>query len=146
MSCEIGTPVTHVKKVRDQGINLKDLSNLISEAFNHMIFKVGFVHGDPHPGNLFARKDEYGKLQLVILDHGIYTDLGDETRLSYNKMWRGILSQDESIIKAASKEMGADFYQLFTAMVVNRKYEDVMDKDKKQKMKARLGDINDSKT
>jgi aarF domain-containing kinase len=92
MSCEIGTPVTHVKKVREQGINLKDLSNLISEAFNHMIFKVGFVHGDPHPGNLFARKDENGKLQLVILDHGIYTDLGDETRLSYNKMWRGILS------------------------------------------------------
>lgn len=56
MSFETGTPVTHVKKMAEQGIPLKDLSNLISETFNHMIFKAGFVHSDPHPGNLFVRK------------------------------------------------------------------------------------------
>lgn len=56
MSYEEGTPVTHVKKMLDQNINIKELSNLISLAFNHMIFREGFVHGDPHPGNLFVRK------------------------------------------------------------------------------------------
>lgn len=60
MSYEQGIPVTHVKKMREQGINLKELSNLISESFNHMIFKEGFVHADPHPGNLFVRKDAKG--------------------------------------------------------------------------------------
>ena len=44
-----------------------------------MIFKDGFVHADPHPGNLFVRlKDNYknkSDLELVILDHGIYTTL-----------------------------------------------------------------------
>jgi aarF domain-containing kinase len=111
-----------------------------------MIFKEGFVHADPHPGNLFVRPMPDGKPQLVILDHGIYTELSEETRLSYTKLWRGILSQDEMTIKEASHELGADFYQLFTAMIVNRTYEDVMDKKKKSKVKARLGDKNDTKT
>jgi aarF domain-containing kinase len=74
MSYEQGIPVTHVKKMLAEGINLKELSNLISESFNHMIFKEGFVHADPHPGNLFVRQVD-GHAQLVILDHGIYTEL-----------------------------------------------------------------------
>ena len=93
MSFEKGIPVTHVKEIHRQGIDLKDLARLISESFVHMIFKEGFVHADPHPGNLFVRPnpDGSGRPQLVILDHGIYTELGEETRLSYNKLWRGIL-------------------------------------------------------
>lgn len=77
MSYEVGTPVTHVKKILEQGIPLKELSNLISESFNHMIFREGFVHSDPHPGNLFVRKDSKGELELVLLDHGIYTELSN---------------------------------------------------------------------
>lgn len=61
-----------------------------------MIFRVGFVHADPHPGNLFVRlkkNHRSGKdLELVILDHGIYTSLPDSTRHSYTKLWRGILT------------------------------------------------------
>ena len=146
MSCEEGVPVTHVKQMLKEGIDLKQLSLLISQAFNKMIFEEGFVHADPHPGNLFARRMPNGQVQLVILDHGIYTALSEDTRLSYTKLWRGILSQDETMIKHASHELGADFFQLFTAMIVNRTYDDVMDKEKKVKMKARLGDVNDSKT
>lgn len=143
MSYEEGTPVTHVKKMQEQGINLRELSNLISEAFNHMIFREGFVHGDPHPGNLFARKKADGELELVLLDHGIYTALSTECRLGYTKLWRGILTQDELLLKEASKELGAEGHELFTAMVTSRKFEDVMDKSKKQKLKARLGDRTD---
>jgi len=83
---------------------------LISESFNHMIFKDGFVHADPHPGNLMVRKSKNGKPLLIILDHGIYTDIGTQTRLSYTRLWRGILSQDEKMIKQASVELGVDFY------------------------------------
>jgi aarF domain-containing kinase len=39
-----------------------------------MTFKDGFVHGDPHPGNLIVRK-RAGQIELVLLDHGIYTEL-----------------------------------------------------------------------
>lgn len=133
MSFEEGTPVSHVKDMYKQGMDLKRLAKIISETFIYMIYEEGFVHSDPHPGNLFARKKIInGKedVELVILDHGIYTTLPEDTRLSYTKLWRGILSQDESMIKESSRELGADFYELFTAIIVNRTFDDVMNKEK----------------
>ncbi len=50
------------------------------------------------------------------------------------------------MIKKASSELGADFYQLFTSMIVNRKFDDVMDKEKTLQMKKRLGDVNDTQS
>ena len=96
MSFEKGIPCTQVKEMYNQGFDLKKLSRIISESFVYMIYEKGFIHSDPHPGNLFVRKKimPNGKedLELVILDHGIYTNLTDSTRLSYTKLWRGILS------------------------------------------------------
>ena len=45
------------------------------------------------------------------------------------------------MIREASKELGADFYELFAAMVVNRTFDDIMDKENKMKTKSRLGNI-----
>jgi len=95
MSFEPGIPVTSVKALDAEGIDLKKCSRLISEAFNHMIYEIGFVHCDPHPGNLHVRthtSDGKKDIQIVLLDHGIYTELKEETRISYNKLWRGILT------------------------------------------------------
>jgi len=107
-----------------------------------MIFKEGFIHADPHPGNLFVRKNGPNPkdFEIVLLDHGIYTDLNKDVRLSYTKLWRGVLAQDEEMIREASSELGSDFHQLFASMIVNRKFEDIMDQSKKQKMKSRLGE------
>ena len=61
--------------LREQGYSLSHLANVISEVFNLQIFKHGFVHADPHQGNLFARKvQKNGKTtqQIVLLDHGLY--------------------------------------------------------------------------
>lgn len=149
MSFESGIPATSVKEMHAQGINLKRCARLISETFNHMIYEEGFVHSDPHPGNIFIRKCKInGKedIQVVLLDHGIYTDLRKETRLSYTKLWRGVLTQNEDKIKEASKELGADFYEMMTAIVVNRAWHDVMDKEKKMHMKSRLGERQDEKS
>jgi aarF domain-containing kinase len=117
---------------------------MISETFIYMIYEKGFVHSDPHPGNMFVRKRKNAKsgddLELVILDHGIYTTLPEETRLSYAKLWRGILSQDEPMIRESAKELGADFYELFAAIIVNRTYDDIIKKDQLVNTKSRLGE------
>ena len=107
-----------------------------------MIYKEGFVHADPHPGNLFVRKTGKGPrdVELVILDHGIYTELPRDTRLAYAKLWRGVLAQDETLIREASSDLGCDFHQLFASMIVNRKFEDIMDGEKKTTLKGRLGE------
>ena len=114
-----------------------------------MIYEEGFVHSDPHPGNIFIRKTKINgrdDIQLVLLDHGIYTDLKNETRLSYTKLWRGVLTQNESKIKEASKELGADFYQMMVGIVVNRTWDDVMNEKDKNHLKSRLGEKQDKKS
>ena len=99
MSFERGIPATHVKEMHAQGIDLKKAAKIISEAFSFMIYEKGFVHSDPHPGNIFVRpitkSDGTKDLQIVLLDHGIYTNLTNEVRLGYTKLWRGILTQNE---------------------------------------------------
>ena len=36
-----------------------------------MIFVHGYVHCDPHPGNVLVKQTSNG-LQIVLLDHGLY--------------------------------------------------------------------------
>lgn len=94
MSFEEGIPLTKVTEMSEKGIDLKKTARIISEAFNYMIYEKGCVHADPHPGNMFVRqkKDGSGEIEVVLLDHGIYTYLDNDVRLSYTKLWRGIMT------------------------------------------------------
>jgi len=92
-----------------------------------MIFEEGFVHSDPHPGNLLVRKTKENTMQLIILDHGIYTQLTQETRHAYTEFWRAILTQNDAQLKDSSQRLGCPFYELFASVVVQRRYIDIMD-------------------
>lgn len=37
-----------------------------------MIFVNGFVHCDPHPGNILVRRSPKHEVEIVFLDHGLY--------------------------------------------------------------------------
>lgn len=56
--------------LRAAGLDPAQVSRLIAQTFNEMIFTHGDVHCDPHPANLLVRKDARGRPQLVLLDHG----------------------------------------------------------------------------
>ena len=78
MSFEEGTSITYLPKIKEDGLDLKEIARLLSTAFAKQIFIHGFVHCDPHPGNIFVRKTWNSKNsrfepQLVLLDHGLYT-------------------------------------------------------------------------
>lgn len=82
----------------------------------------------------------------MLLDHGIYADISKKTRLSYNKLWRGVLSQDEEMIKKASIELDVENPELFACMIVNRRYEEIMDKENKNNNFERLAVKYDDKS
>lgn len=44
----------------------------MSKLYGEMIFKHGFVHSDPHPGNILVRKMKNGSTEIILLDHGLY--------------------------------------------------------------------------
>ncbi len=48
-------------------------SRNLGKIYSEMIFVNGFVHCDPHPGNVLVRKcPQSNKTEIVLLDHGLY--------------------------------------------------------------------------
>ena len=125
-----GYSITDVERMKKDGINVSQVAKLIANCFNDMIFKKGFVHADPHPGNIFITPKKHGDFDLVLLDHGLYRNLSELTRHNYSNLWTGIILQKEDIIKDACEKLGVgEQYPLFTAMVTNQQYSQVMNKD-----------------
>jgi len=79
-------------------------------------------------------KNQNGKVepQLILLDHGLYTNLDTNTRLQYSYLWKGILTQNETLIKDASESLDVkDFWPLFASMVVSKSYDEIMASEEK---------------
>ncbi|MBV2235464.1 MAG: ubiquinone biosynthesis regulatory protein kinase UbiB [Sterolibacterium sp.] len=68
-----GTPISQIDSLREQGIDLKQLSKNGVEIFFTQVFRDGFFHADMHPGNIFVAPG--GK--YVALDFGIVGTLSD---------------------------------------------------------------------
>ncbi|CAH8435009.1 unnamed protein product [Dicrocoelium dendriticum] len=51
-----GIKINQVSALRGAGFSLAELDRLLVRTFSHQVFCTGFVHGDPHPGNLLVRR------------------------------------------------------------------------------------------
>lgn len=51
---------------------MNEISDKLGSLYSEMIFNKGFVHSDPHPGNLLVNKNKDGQMNLILLDHGLY--------------------------------------------------------------------------
>lgn len=72
MEFEEGVQVTNINYINENKIDRMVLSSRLGELYSNMIFKYGFVHSDPHPGNILIKQNEDNKLDIVLLDHGLY--------------------------------------------------------------------------
>jgi aarF domain-containing kinase len=70
--CE-GGQINDLKYINKKKISTREVSEKVGALYSEMIFSHGFVHCDPHPGNLLVNKDENGETQICLLDHGLYT-------------------------------------------------------------------------
>lgn len=68
-----GFKITDVDKMKEHHFDKKTIMNQLVRAFAEQIFVTGFIHCDPHPGNVLVRPDPSNqkKHQLVILDFGL---------------------------------------------------------------------------
>lgn len=84
-----------------------------------MIFVNGFVHCDPHPGNVLVRKGpDTGKVEIVLLDHGLYQALTEEFRLDHCHLWQSLIWTDTEKVKKYCQRLGAgDFHPLLACML-----------------------------
>ena len=71
------------------------------DLFSAQIFRWGWVHCDPHPGNIIIRPhpDGNGRAQFVLLDHGLYVRASDTFQQEYARLWKGLLTVDFDVVR-----------------------------------------------
>lgn len=87
------------------------------QLFSAQIFSWGWVHCDPHPGNIIIRPHPTrpGEPQFVLLDHGLYVRVSDTFRRQYATLWRGLMTMEFDIIKGVAEEWGIGTPDLFAS-------------------------------
>jgi aarF domain-containing kinase len=142
MSFEEGKPITNMNHIKQNNISIKTIAEILCDVFNRQIFEFGLVHSDPHPGNLFVRKEKVNGREitrLVLLDHGLYRDFDDDFRYNYSVLWRGIITQNIPLIKKSCANLGVTKVELFMSILTSNTYDEMMDKDHKYSTNRRLG-------
>ena len=67
-----GTQINDRVNLNRRGIDVNKTIEAVTEMYSQMIFKHGFIHCDPHPGNILINKQKNGDPEIVLLDHGLY--------------------------------------------------------------------------
>jgi len=77
-----GIPISHVKRLKAEGIDIPRLARAGVEIFFTQVFRDGFFHADMHPGNIFVANSPASIGKYIALDFGIMGTLS-ETDKSY---------------------------------------------------------------
>ncbi|GMH41932.1 hypothetical protein BSKO_09851 [Bryopsis sp. KO-2023] len=109
-----------------EGMNPRSVALKLLDVFSEMTLVHGFIHGDPHPGNvlvvpiklwdgpffsslvkniwrIFSLK-WWQPFEIVLLDHGRYLEVETETRIQYCTLWAHLIRGDtDSAVETARK-------------------------------------------
>ncbi|KAJ7062817.1 ABC1 family-domain-containing protein [Mycena amicta] len=92
------------------------------ELFSAQMFRWGFVHCDPHPGNVLVRPHpaQPTRPQLVLLDHGLYIQLSEDFRRDWCTIWEGLLAGEWAVVERVTRKWGVGMPDLFASAVLMR--------------------------
>lgn len=128
-----GGQANDLQYLRKNNLNPYEVSSKLGRLYSHMIFIHGFVHSDPHPGNVLVRNVD-GSAEIVLLDHGLYANLSDNFRWEYSKLWLAILDSNKEAMQRHATNLGVgDLYGLLSCMVAGRTWDTIMTGMRKKK-------------
>ncbi|XP_034531590.1 aarF domain-containing protein kinase 1 [Notolabrus celidotus] len=119
-----GGQVNDKDYMKKHDINVNEISENLGKMYSEMIFVHGFVHCDPHPGNVLVCKcPKSKKAEIVLLDHGLYQVLQPDFRMDYCRLWQSLINGDMSGVERYSRRLGAgDLYPLFACVLTARSW------------------------
>jgi len=90
--------------------------------FSAQMFDWGWVHCDPHPGNVIIRPSPTSPTQpqLVLIDHGLYVQTPEGFKREWINLWRGMLSGDYSQVEKVTKNWGLAIPDLLASFALMR--------------------------
>jgi len=88
-----GVKINDLEAAGRRGVSRDDLVARASRAFLHMLFRDGFFHCDPHPGNLIV--DDAGR--IAIIDFGMNERLDPRVLAGVREHLRGAVTRDPDL-------------------------------------------------
>lgn len=82
-----------------------------------MIFVHGYIHGDPHPGNILVSPEGCNGFSLVLLDHAVYTVLDEEFRKDFCQLWEALILKDSMKIMRLGERFCAGKYSRYLPII-----------------------------
>ncbi|XP_039159652.1 aarF domain-containing protein kinase 1 isoform X3 [Eucalyptus grandis] len=113
-----GSKVDDLEYMEKMGIDPTKVARTLVEVFAEMIFVHGFVHGDPHPGNILVSPEGKSGFSLVILDHGVYKQLDEQFRLDYCQLWKALILSDSTRVQQLSECFGVGKYSRYFPLIL----------------------------
>ena len=104
------------------GLSLKEVMTTMVDLFSAQMFLWGWVHCDPHPGNIFIRRLPSGKPELVLIDHGLYIHMQPKFRHQYALFWKSLMTFDNKTLGDIVKSWGINNADIFASATLMRPY------------------------
>ena len=127
-----GVKVTDTAAIERLGLSVAEVAALVVDAYAYQMFVTGFLHADPHPGNMLVQALPGGSkwpwsrtrpAQLVVLDHGLYTHISDDNRLRLAAIWTAIVTRNTPELKKLCAELGIPNYYVFASTFLQFPYD-----------------------
>lgn len=97
-----GVKISNLAQLDAWAIDRRDLASRLLRAYCRMVFKDGFYHADPHPGNILVKPDG----TLVLLDFGATGELSRAMREGIPQLIEAAVKNDTSGMVDAFRVMG----------------------------------------
>ncbi|KAI9808634.1 MAG: hypothetical protein M1825_003785 [Sarcosagium campestre] len=104
------------------GVSVKQVMTTMVDLFSAQMFLWGWVHCDPHPGNIFIRRQPGGAPELVLIDHGLYIHLDPGFRHEYARFWKSLLAFDNAALAEIVRGWGINNADMFASATLMRPY------------------------
>lgn len=97
-----GAKITDLERIRSMGVNLDAVLRILLDAFLRQVLLHGFVHVDPHPGNLLVLPDG----RLGIIDFGMMTVISKEEMGDLSNLIKSAVARDLDTLVASVDGLG----------------------------------------
>jgi len=103
--------ITDYAEITKAEIDRSDVANKLLDTYLKQIFEEGFVHADPHPGNLFvtpleADGESPRHWQLTFVDFGMTAHVPENVRDGLREMLIGVGTKDAGRVVRSYQKLG----------------------------------------
>jgi predicted unusual protein kinase regulating ubiquinone biosynthesis (AarF/ABC1/UbiB family) len=97
-----GIKITDFDMIDKRGIDRKEISRILAEAYAQMFFVDGLFHGDPHPGNIFVRPGP----EVILVDFGMVDRISAPRREALRSAFTAVVDRDALGLVRSLVDMG----------------------------------------